>query len=89
MNKNRLHENSVIAITQADYVNQYNIKLSFSDGLERVINFEPFLNKAMNPMTTQFKDLKKFKQFHLDNGDLLWGDYEMCFPIWDLYIGEI
>lgn len=30
--------------------------------------------------------LKKFK---IEFGDLVWGNYEMCFPIWDLYEGNI
>ncbi len=79
----------VITIEHATYLEHYKIKLVFSDGSERIVDFESFLQKALNPMTTQFRDLKKFKHFHLENGDLLWGNYEMCFTIWDLYEGTI
>jgi hypothetical protein len=40
-------------------------------------------------MFTQYRILKKFKSFHIENGDLMWGDYEMIFPITDLHRGEV
>ena len=51
--------------------------------------FGPFLAKARNPDTTAYRDLKKFKSFHIQDGDLVWGDYQMIFPIMDLYRGNI
>lgn len=40
-------------------------------------------------MTKNYLVESNFKKFRLEYGDLLWGDYEMCFPIWDLYTGKI
>lgn len=77
------------AIIKAEYVKGYKIKLVFSDGKERTINFEPFLKQAANPMTRKFLDINKFKKFKIEYGDLIWNDYEMCFPIIDLYEDNI
>jgi hypothetical protein len=79
----------VISIEKAEYKGDYMIILQFSDGVERNIDFGDFLRKAKNPMTKKYLDKDIFKSFTLDYGDLMWNDYEMCFPIWDLHEGKI
>jgi hypothetical protein len=78
-----------LRIKEARYVPRYKVSLKFNDGKRRVVNFAPFLKRATNPMFTQYRMLKKFKGFHIESGDLMWGDYEMIFPIADLHRGEI
>jgi hypothetical protein len=78
-----------LEITGAKYISGYKIRLTFNDGAERVMDFEPFLRKAGNPDLTQYRQLRKFKNFRLHYGDLMWGDYEMIFPTADLHRGEI
>lgn len=78
-----------LEVTEAKYVSGYKLLLTFSDGAVRVVDFGPFLAKARNPDTTDYRDLKKFKSFHIQDGDLMWGDYQMIFPIMDLYHGTI
>jgi hypothetical protein len=78
-----------LEIVQAEYVSGYKIRLAFNDGMVRVMNFEPFLHKALNPDTTKYRQLRNFKKFHLHYGDLMWGDFDMIFPITDLYHGTI
>jgi hypothetical protein len=71
------------------YLSGYKVRLLFSDGTERIMDFGPFLRKAQNPDLTKYRDLKQFKDFRLHHGNLMWGDYEMVFPIADLHRGEI
>lgn len=78
-----------LEITEAEYVSGYKLRLAFSDGTVRVMDFEPFLRKVRNPDLAQYRQVRKFKNFHLHYGDLMWGDYEMIFPMADLYKGEI
>lgn len=78
-----------LEVTEAKYVSGYKLLLTFNDGAVRVVDFGPFLAKARNPDTTDYRDLKKFKRFHIQDGDLIWGDYQMIFPIMDLYHGTI
>ena len=79
----------VISINKADYVGGYKIKFLFSDGIERIIDFSDFLKNAKNPMTRKYLDKKLFKNYSIDFGDIIWNDYEMCFPIWNLHEGKI
>jgi hypothetical protein len=79
----------VISINNAEYISDYKIKLSFTDGIVKVIDFYDMLNNAKNPMTRKYLDKKLFRNFSLEYGDLIWNDYEMCFPIWDLHEGKL
>jgi len=78
-----------LAIIAAEYIKDYKIRLVFSGNEERVIDFEPFLKVSINPMTRKFLDMNAFKKFKIEYGDLIWNDYEMCFPIMDLYENNI
>ena len=78
-----------LEIIEAEYVSGYQIRLAFKDGTKRVMDFEPFLRNAQNPDLTDYRQMRKFKSFRLHHGDLVWGDYQMIFPIIDLYRGEI
>lgn len=78
-----------LEIAGAEYVSGYRIRLSFNDGVKRVMDFEPFLRKATNPDVTKYRQLGNFKKFHLHYGDLMWGDFDMIFPTEDLHRGEI
>ena len=79
----------VIAITKAEYKGNFMIELQFSDDSMKVVDFKSFLEESKNPMTKKYLVESNFKKFRLAYGDQLWGDYEMCFPIWDLYTGKI
>jgi hypothetical protein len=79
----------VISIDKAELVGEYKINFLFSDGVERLIDFSGFLNSAKNPMTRKFLDKQMFKGYSIEYGDIIWNDYEMCFPIWDLHEGII
>jgi len=79
----------VIEIIKAEYLIEYKIQFTFSDQTEKVIDFEPFLTTAKNPMSKKYLDFNLFKAFSISYGDIIWNDYEMCFPIWDLHEGNI
>jgi hypothetical protein len=76
-------------IREAEYLSGYKLRLVFSDGTTRLMDFEPFLRRAQNPDLARYRQLRRFKAFHLYHGNLMWGDYEMIFPVTDLYRGAI
>lgn len=79
----------VISIVSAEYINNYSIRFVFSDNTEKTIDFAGFLRKSKNPMTRKYLDKNKFRNFSIQYGDVVWNDYEMCFPLADLYAGQI
>jgi hypothetical protein len=84
---NTLIEN--IQITKAEYKGDYCIRFEFSDGKTIEIDFYPFLNKqGQNPMVSQYLDKNRFRNFDiLNNRDISWDDFEMCFSLETIYTG--
>lgn len=75
----------VINITDAKQIGDYQLLLQFDDKSEQVINFKPFLSRSRHPDIRAWLNLEKFSTFCLEYGELVWGDYDLCFPIIDLY----
>lgn len=78
-----------LSITQASYINDYKIELTFNDGKIQVVDFGPFLKNSKHPEIKKYLELEKFKGFQIVDGDLDWDDFELTFPIWDLYTDNI
>jgi hypothetical protein len=85
----KLVEGIGIDVVQAAHAGAHRLRLVFSDGAERVVDFGPFLHRSGHPAIRSFLDPDRFASFRLEHGDLVWGDYELCFPIADLYEGRI
>ena len=78
-----------IAIVNATAEGDYRITLVFSDGARQVVDFGPFLRRQTHPALREWLDAEKFSGFRIEYGDLVWGDYDLCFPIADLYANDI
>jgi hypothetical protein len=78
-----------LKIDSAKYLSDYAIRIKFNDGTDRVVDFKPFLFKSLHPSIKKYLDEKQFANFNLIDGNLNWNDYEMIFPIWDLYNGQV
>lgn len=74
-----------IEITQAHHLKDYKIEFEFNNQTKKIIDFENFLKQAKNPMIKKYLNLETFKHFSLRDGDIDWNDYELCFPIADIY----
>lgn len=85
----KMPQDAVIDIVKVEYLPPYTLHLWFSDGAEQTVNFEPFLRHAAHPDIQKYLDVELFKQFKLVHGRLDWNDYELCFPIQDLYEGTL
>jgi hypothetical protein len=84
-----LSENAVIFVQRAEHVGDFKLRLFFSDATQRIVDFAPFLHGSRNPLIQAYLDPAAFARFTVKDGDLLWDDYELCFPIADLYEGRV
>lgn len=80
---------AIINIISAEYLGDYRIRLGFDDGTEQTVDFQPFLSHARHPDIRLWLDPARFAAFRLEYGELVWGDYELCFPVIDLYRNQI
>jgi len=74
-----------LGLVKVSYMGGYKLKLRFSDGHTNAIDFEKFLKEARNPMITKYRDADLFQKFEIEDGDLMWNDFEMSFDLEDLY----
>ncbi len=78
-----------LKIDSAKYLSDYAIRIKFSDGKEKLIDFKPFLSKSLHPSIKKYLDENNFSNFSLTDGNLNWNDYDLIFPLSDLYNGQI
>ena len=79
----------IISIQNAKYLQDYKIALKFNDNKENIVDFENFITYSQHPDIQKYKDINLFKKFHLEYGELEWDDYDLAFPIYDLYKGRV
>jgi len=79
----------IITILEAQYIENYKIRLVFNDSTVQLIDFYPFLSSSLNPHIRKYLNINEFKRFEIHEGDLEWNDYDLCFPIADLYENTI
>jgi len=81
---------NIIIVTDATYLMGYKVKIEFSDNTSRVIDFEPFLKENPHPQYEKYNNIKYFKKFKIENGNLVWGrNWDLIFPVNDLYTGNL
>ena len=78
-----------LRIDSAKYLSDYVIRIKFSDGKERLVDFKPFLIKSIHPSIKKYLDENKFSNFSLIDGNLNWNDYDLISPLSDLYNGQL
>ncbi|MCX8085617.1 MAG: DUF2442 domain-containing protein [Rhodocyclaceae bacterium] len=75
----------IVNIVSAESAGDLCLRLRFDDGTEQVVDFRPFLSRALHPSIRAYLEPARFASFRIEQGDLVWGDWELCFPIADLY----
>ncbi|MEI6388886.1 MAG: DUF2442 domain-containing protein [Spirochaetota bacterium] len=79
----------ILNIKDAMYLGDYRLRLSFDDDTVSELDFGPFLKASVHPDIGKWLEQGAFRSFRLEYGELVWGDYELCFPLADLYAGVI
>ncbi len=79
----------ILKIEKAKHMGRHILKISFSDDTDKIIDFKPFLEESRNPEIRKYLSIKCFKKFKIRNGDLMWGDFDLIFPLMDLYANKI
>jgi hypothetical protein len=89
IDKATLLEGVGVGIIAVEVRGEFVLHVKFDDAVERDIDFGPFLRASSNPQIRAYLDRGKFQSYSLKEGELVWGDYELCFPIADLYEGNV
>jgi hypothetical protein len=83
-----MENNNKMLITGAAYVSDYKVKITFADKTEKTIDFGIFLKRYPHPQHNKYLDLKNFKKFKIDGGNITWGkNWDLIFNPRKLYDG--
>ena len=77
----------ILEIKSAAYIGDFAIRILFNDGANRLVDFKPFLESSLHPSIRKYLNEEKFKSFELVDGNLNWNDYDLIFPLENLYEG--
>ena len=79
-----------ITIESAQYISGYKLEIKFSNNTVNIVDFELFLLNNPHPQWNTYKKIENFKQFKIENGNVVWGkDWDLIFPIDQLLKGKI
>lgn len=81
--------NDIVNIVSATPAGDLKLRIRFDDGAEQTVDFKPFLERSVHPDIRSFLEAGKFATYRITNGELVWGDFELCFPVMDLYDNHI
>lgn len=84
----KLKAGEEVNIREARHLGGCRLEITFSDEHSQSIDFEPVLQHA-HPELRKYLNEQAFVRFSVQHGNLSWNDYEMCFPIEDLYSGKL
>ena len=76
-----------LSVLDAKYIDDYRLLITFNEGISRIVDFGEFLRASPHPDIKKYLDVKHFKAFHIEYGDLMWGDFDMIFPVATLHRG--
>ena len=76
-------------VKNVKYIGDFVMRVFFNTNEEKLIDFKPFLEKSHHPSIKKYLDEKKFIDYKIVNGNLNWNDYDLIFPIADLYENNI
>ncbi|HWX18890.1 MAG TPA: DUF2442 domain-containing protein [Candidatus Binatia bacterium] len=79
----------VVRIERVCYAAAYKLRIWFDNGHEVTVDFGPFLKRSLHPSIRAYLDFERFKNFTVEEGMLHWNDFDLVFPIADLYQGKI
>ena len=79
----------IIHIEDVEYLGDFKINLIFNDGISKTVDFKNFLKKSLHSSLKKYQNQTESQKFQLIDGNLNWNDYEMIFPVADLYEGNI
>jgi ribosomal protein S4E len=85
----REQNSRTIKVTSATYLGDFTIQINFHDGVNQTVDFKPFLTKSQHPSIRKYLNEETFINFKIIDGNLNWNEFDMIFPIWDLYKGKI
>ncbi len=77
-------------VIEVQFVEDYKLRIVFADNNIVVVDFEPFFIKNPSPVYNEYHNPERFKEFKIENGNLVWGDsWDLIFNPKNLYYNDL
>lgn len=77
-------------ITNAADMGNLKVSLTFNDNTVQTVDVGEFIRRHPHPQYNKYLDVKKFRCFTIENGNIVWGkNWDLVFPVEQLYKGRI
>jgi len=76
-------------IKEAIYIGDYVLRIYFNTNENKVVDFKPFLMQALHPSIKKYVNENLFTSYKIENGNINWNDYDLIFPVSDLYENNV
>ncbi|MCW3111403.1 MAG: hypothetical protein JWQ09_5909 [Segetibacter sp.] len=85
-NNNKAEKEENLTVVKARHLGGYKILIWFSNGKQRIIDFEALFSKFVKGEYNKWFLPSNFKKFGVSNGNIFWGkNEEVIFPVSFLY----
>jgi hypothetical protein len=79
-----------LTVVAAQYAIDYKVRIMFSDGTWKVVDFKPFLFAYDRGYYNKYRKPAIFKRFKIEDGNIVWGkNWDLIFPVEQLHKGKI
>lgn len=78
-----------LLVKSAKHKTAHIIEIMFSDGHVECVDFSRFIFTSGHPDYDKYKSIENFVKFDIVDGNLNWDDYQMIFPVEDLYHNRV
>lgn len=65
-------EELMLYVIDASYVDDYRLRISFSNGKEGIVDLKATIESDQRPIFQELKDIKEFKRFRVDLATVVW-----------------
>jgi hypothetical protein len=82
-------DTTVLRLASAETAGAHKLRLTFADGKVTVVDFGPFLRAAKHPDLRRYLQKEVFAKYVVEDGQLHWNDFDLVFPLAELYDGKL
>jgi len=75
-------------IIKVKYLSEYKLEVEFENGIKKITDFKKFLFREHSVMTTQFREISRFKNVQIEFGYLTWENGQMDISSESIYNNE-
>jgi hypothetical protein len=77
-------------VISAQYIEDYKVRIMFSDHTWQAIDFRPFLFAYDRGYYNKYRKPSVFKRFKIEEGNIVWGEnQDLIFPVEMLHSGKL